>query len=393
MKKHLALIALIGLALVQARALEYGGIIDNDTTVRITGNQWTSPNLRDNLTVTANLRQPFNNQGTVYIAAEGFFRYGLGITFGQDPLLVTHGFTLDLSLLKIGASFKLNNNQSIVLNVGRFIASDETGLVLNQTIDGLWFQFNSSRAVFQAMAAYTGLLNAKTTSMLMASGSAWAPSDSQPLYILAAPYIIGNLKAEFPYLFANQTLTIEALALFGVGIAQTDGNRMYATLALTGPLAQKLFYTLSSTLCIHNFDFTTLSNLSRLEFSFYPLAEKMKLSFGATYASGTIPSVFTPFAAITAQPSVSLAGFRYTGILKGGLHFTFKPNKVLLLTANTDVLFDCRSDFAFNGVQLEGDLRYQMFSDVAFGLNIKSYFAMEEARNALSATLKATISF
>ena len=129
MKKHLALIALISLALVQASALEYGGIIDNDTTVRITGNQWSSPNLRDNLTVTANLRQPFNNQGTVYIAAEGFFRYGLGITFGQDPLLVTHGFTLDLSLLKIGASFKLNNNQSIVLNGGRFIASDETGLV------------------------------------------------------------------------------------------------------------------------------------------------------------------------------------------------------------------------------------------------------------------------
>jgi hypothetical protein len=64
-----------------------------------------------------------------------------------------------------------------------------------------------------------------------------------------------------------------------------------------------------------------------------------------------------------------------------------------LLAANADALFDCRSDFAFNGVQLEGDLRYQMFSDVAFGLNIKSYFAMEEARNALSATLKANISF
>ncbi|MBQ5492167.1 MAG: hypothetical protein IIT68_08975 [Treponema sp.] len=391
MKRHIALIALVSIALTQAAAFEYGGIIDNNITGRVTANNWIDPRLSDTATVTVNMRQPFNKDGTVYIAAEGFFRYDLGVTL--IPLTFAHNFTTDLSLFKVGANIRLNNNKSLSFSVGRFWAADDTGLIFNQTLDGLWFQFNASRAVIQVAGGYTGLLNAKTTSMLTSTGTNWSFDRSQPFYILAAPYIIGNAKVEFPYLFANQTLTVEALGAFGIDIAQTDGNRMYATLALNGPLAPVLFYELSSTVSVHDFDFSALSNLSRLEFTVYPHGNSMKLKFGATYASGTIPDVFSPFAAITAQPAVSLAGKGYSGILKTGLSFSVKANNKFLLVLGGDALFDCKTDFAFSGVQAAMDMRFQFFSDLALDLDAKSYFAMEEAKNATSVSLKLTISF
>lgn len=392
MKRHAALIALVSLALAQAAAFEYGGIIDNSTTFRVNANKWDSPRLSDTANVTVNLRQPFNKDGTAYIAAEGFFRYNLGVSFGQQTN-TTHRFIADLSLLKLGASFKLDNNKSVVLSAGRFLAADNTGIVFNQTIDGVWCQFNASRAVIQATAGYTGLLNAKTNAMLTSSGATWSSNSSQQFYVLAAPYIIANAKAEFPYLFANQTIAIEAFAAFGAGIAQSDGNRMYATLSLNGPLAPTLFYTLSSTFSVHNFDFSALSNLSRLELTFYPYGNAIKLNFDAVYASGTGSGGISKFAAITAQPAVSLAGTGYSGIFKTGLNCSYKQNNSLWYTLGTDVLFDCRSDFAFSGVQIAAGMKYQMFSDLAFNLDAKTYFANAESKNATSISLKATISF
>ena len=389
MKKLLAALTAVLLCSGFAFGIEYGGMLDNTATFKESANKWDKMRINDATTLSANLRQSFNDDGTFYFATEGFIRYNFATSLGSSDM--QHQFIADLSLLKIGASIKMGSSSSLILSVGRFLTTDATQIVFAQPLDGIQAQFRLSRVNIQAMAGYTGLLNKKTTALMNAEGTIYGSDSSKILYELSAPYVVAEAAISLPYILFNQTVALEVMGAFGIGDEAQFGNRMYASLILNGPLAKSLFYRLSTT--FETTDFSTLANATNFMLAFYPNFKSTQLALSATYASADNEGGLSKFTGITALGAVQGATvLSYSSIFKAGLSGSIKPVNNLLLGLGVDAVFNS-GDFSYSGLQISGNAKYQLFSDIGFVLNASTYIAQEVAKSATTITLKATISF
>ena len=396
--KYTLLSLLLASSVTAASAVDFGGMITNDT--KFSGTDFGKLLLEQKNAATAWIRIPFNNEGTTYFTAEGMYQFvQKDIKIGDvSPSPDTrYAGIADLSLFKFATTWKTGSNK-ISLSAGRFHSMDLSGLVFSQTADSLLISFDLNRVTFAVYGAYTGLLNARTVKMLTTTDFVehdGKGSLAMDHYQLAQKYVVASATLSFPNLFAGQTLSLQGLGTFKV---EGDSyNRIYAELSLGGPLVSTLYYNLHTTFGfakIKDDDFKT-GNLSKAFLTYYAPVKNITFSAGAVYASGDNGGLKS-FTGFTSQTATNASGGRteYTGIIKASAAFSIKPLQNILLGASCDAIFDANESPKYEGFQYGLNANWQVVSDFLLAATMYQYFDKnDDNRNKNCIQLKAALSF
>ena len=384
--------ALLAGATTLASAADFGALVTNDST--FTGNKASELELDQKNTASAWLRIPFNNAGTTYFTVEGLYQFErtpINISKDDDVGDAENQPLFDVDLAKFAASAGAGAG-TFSLALGRFSTSDLTGIIYNQNADGALLSFESPVFALSLYGAYTGLLNARAVSML----DDITEEDTEKLYQLATKYAIGSATLSLPHFAAGQTLSAQFLGTFR--LEDEDFNRMYATLALNGPLSTRLFYTLSSTLGISSYadEDKEYSNLSKASLTLYTGVKGITFTANGVYASGE-QGPFKSFTGFTSQTAVKALSDRteYTGLIKGGLGMSIKPFASVLLSGGCEaILTALDTSIEYEGFQYQAALGWQVVSDVSLSASIYQYYDKENSeRDKTGINLYAAISF
>lgn len=389
LRKIILSIFLIILLTTSIFSIDFGGTIVNSSG--ITG-EFDNLGLDQNDKATLWLKIPFDESQNTYLAAEGSY------TFTYDGTIEQKTNQIDLGMFKIGMLIPLSSSSKFRFDFGRVSGSDISGLVYSQYSDGLQFSLTSTNFSMSAIASYTGLLNAHTSTYY---GFDYT-YDSEIVYPLAPKFVISGLTFSFPALFANQTLNAEAYGFWDIDDQNDfDYNRIYGTLGLNGGISGNLYYVLTSTFgySFGNEAVEGLSNLTKLELSMYPTFLSSSFTVSAVYASGNSEDglkAFIPFNKITADTSGNKV---YSGLFKTGLTATLQPNKKFLLSAGADFLCNIQPDadesFAADGLQWTFNARWQIFSDLQLSLSTGQYVPVADSVSPddFFANIRLVISF
>lgn len=330
---------------------------------------------------------------TMYLAAEFDVRFRTTNPNLDNSDNLENVFIPDVKLLRLFKKFGSVSN-TVVLNAGRLNYSDITGTVLTQPADGFNLSLSARRVKAKLYANYTGLLNAQNVTILNKNDSTYK-LDTKKSWYFAAPYTNAGCSFEFPYLFANQTLSAEFLASFGTpGIESgTDGyNRLWGTLGLNGFLLKNLCYVFTTTFGSELED--GVSNLTKLSFTYLPKFKNMAVSVFGHYASGEQMGL-KPFKGFTKATAVAAPGDpEYSGITKTGASISIKPIKSIFTSLNASAVFSCPKDeFEYKGFEAGLTGIFQVFSDLNINGNFTQFVAKENNESKATFTLAASLAF
>ena len=332
------------------------------------------------------LKFPLNKTYTSFFACEGFYDFSIKSAEEQEIII---GNTLDIPLFKFSFNLNLGNTKS-TLNLGRFVVTDTTGFVLNQTIDGIFARFISTKTDFSLFAGYTGLLNALNSRYFecpyITEGN---------LYALSPSYFITSASAKFN---AFNTQFINAEFVASVDFNKLDYHKMYATLSLNGAISHRLYYILQSTfgmsLKSDGTENLQIANLSKIDITSYFDFLTSSLTLHGVYASSVSES-FGAFKPIT-QIESSLTGQSYSSLIKTGLLYTLKPISSLYVSLSSDGLCSFNSDSAlvFEGIQWALESKWQIVSDIYLSVAGQQFISfLEEKQNQFIVGLKLGFTF
>ena len=384
-------------------ALDFGGLLTNNSSLKNRGNKDFKLDQKNSASFW--LRAPFDMSGEIYFASEVIY------DFESDSDAEQRTNALDFNLFELAFSKNMDSSK-IGLNMGRFYFSDFTGIIFTQNSDGLRFSFQNDWLNISVYGSYTGLLNAQNVDIVttapklfVADGKTpWEENrnlcfkvDNDKIYDFAEKYAVADFSLSFPYLFANQTVSLEFLGTFR--LENDSFNRMYATFALDGPIYQTLFYNVSSTVGFVEYDGETeISNLSKIGFEYF----FKKLSFGlnALYSSGEQGGL-SSFEGFTKNTSTySARDFLYSGIVKAGANLSYKPFDVLVLNLASDVIFNAVSGDKNDGIEYFGfqysvDALWQIKSDFQIGFTASQFMDKDNLDDVkkTSFSLKAALAF
>ncbi len=376
----------------QLFALDFSVLAESNSNFKFYENEYSSPVLKEQESLTASLRLPFNNEGNVYFVTEGFFQYTLNADINSDNSNSSDEFLADLTLFKF-SSFTKKDNFDILFSAGRFFYSDLTGIVFAQENDGAFFQINNRNFTAGIYAGYTGLLNEKNVTVLDKNNSGYSLKPDSDFYSFAAPYLTGSVFFKLPYFYKSHSFAAEVSAVKGTeGPADfsPDDSRFYGTVALDGSFTPELFYIISTTFSVN--ENCSLGNLTSAELSLF----KGKASFTASgvFASGNKGSLsaFNGFTSSTAVYSAS--EMQYSSLIKGGLSLSYKLLDNLVLLASGDGVFDFGDETGFSGVQAGASCYFQLLSDVAISLDGTTFVSNKSSdENLTSVTFKVALAF
>lgn len=355
-------------------AFDYGAVISNDTTFK--SDDQDKNKLKQYDIVSLWLKTPVGKDVNNYIAAEGMYK------FKYLQTTKTTGNYLDLNLLKF-AYLKSFENGTFNLSLGRFAVADSTGLIFAQNADGVFASYEALGLNVSLYSAYTGLLNGNIVEMN--NSPDFEGVDETKVYSLADKNVVAMLTVSAKNLFANQTLTSQALASFSV--EGNTYNRIYGTVGLSGPIVGKLLYDVKASYAFiaYNGEEAGTTPFVKAKLGYY--FDKGSVAANAVYAGKNFVSI-TNFVALN---SVVEPG--YSDMLKVGLSGTYKPESNLLMTAFADLAFDGQDNYAVKGFQYGISTEYQIWSDFCIGLNWVQYFDINKTDfNCDGLSIKAKIS-
>ena len=370
---------------------------------------------------------PFIEDGSFGIAGQGSLKYSREKSYDDHPNL---SLVADIDLLRYYYN-SIDANGSFVISAGRFNVADKTSTIINQKIDGMYVGYNGSHVQFGAYAGYTGLLNSKTTLMINSSGkNYWRALSSNSLYNIyrarmkddrntslyvseigeqlftwADPYVVSSANLTFPYLFANQTPYIEAsvaVSTQGPSKIEDEFDRFYLTGGMYGPfIFSDLVYNISTTFSTCGDEdtsksaFNGLSNLSKLNITYFTNFHSFAISGALTYASGD-NGIYSPFYGFTSTP-ISYMRFspEHSSAVKYGLSVSFKPIKEFLVTLGADQVFSYQQTVVdYMGWQCYTDIKLQCTSDFQFQIKAYRFLAKDDPYyDNTGATVTAVLSF
>lgn len=383
MKKSILSIVLSLFIILPVASYEWGGVVTENAKVN-TGDfskiYSYSGRQSNGLSLWANF--PFNKLSTCYLSTQVSYKYNYDIS------LIGSGINhiADLDLLKFNAMIPVGSN-GLTISAGRFKVLDETAKIFSQNCDGLNLIFATPFVNTTVYAGYTGLLNKYNTTILTKEGFS-SQSDNQ-VYALTGAYVPLLLYIDFPSLFLNQSLGLQASAFFDLGTEAY--NRYYGTLSLKGPISGPCFYSLCT--CFSSANFENISNYSSFSLSFFFNSVALKLQ--AEYASGK-HAIFTPFRGFTSQVSCnSLASPEYTGALIPSLDFTFYKGSLYFDLLGKLVLGIPEESVNVNGVDFTLTTVVNIFSDMQFNTILAGYYDIlnNNAESNYSLSLNLVISF
>lgn len=385
MKKIISKLVLICSLISCAFAVEWGGLfslkanpvinIDNPMTVDSISFQgigdaylWMNSALNKDKTL-------FFNSEIQYEAS--LFQQG-EVTVGAQ--------LIDIDLFKLSGTFEFENNSTFDFSFGRYQVMDSTGVVFSQESDGLFASYALPTVVISGYVGYTGLLNTLKVSMLDGTGT---PESSDAIfYKLAHPYLPTNVTLEFPVLFGNQSLSLQANAFIDF---KDSYNRYYANLVMTGPVTNTTYYKLSSSFGSANFD--DLMNYTSFSLLMFPMSN-ISVTLGGEYASGD-QLIFSPFRGFSSRVAYgSNTSPQTTAILIPNASFAWSMGSSIY-TGLTGKFIMAGDAFEKTAAELATDLVYNLFSDLQLGLNIDWYvpFGISDENQKFSATLNVGVTF
>ena len=238
----IALILIVGASVVPA--WDFGGYLDNTTGLE---------------------NSPVGSGGPVDLVQQTTVAGWLYDRFGSWTLDVQGSYTFtpvvpvlaDLDRLVLEGIFpaELGGARSFGVKVGRFMAADVTGYVLNHRLDGLSLSVGRAASTFSAGVGTTALIQKPTSAVVMSRLDVLSLSDGAVLF--GPPRLIATFKYQARSLFAGQDLTIGALVQEDLRAAATltpeletdfdpaGGGALdtqYVSLLLSGGLIPGLFH-------------------------------------------------------------------------------------------------------------------------------------------------------
>lgn len=377
-KKITSIILTLNFLMLPIFSLEWGGIIKNNTELTFPEKELTVKQSND-LYLWAS--SPLGKDSGFYFTGEGFYKFSYAES--QPKAIINHIF--DLDLLKINGDINLSGN-TLSLSLGRFFTNDITGVILNQLIDGIQANFSFPLLNLSLTAGYTGLLNSHTTTMLDSYGETEVPLTNG--YSLAYKYIPVSLTVVFPVIFGNQSFGLETLACIDVN--NNDSSKYYGSLYFLGPIANTVFYKISTTIQTVNFE--NIMNYSALNIFFSP-SDFLTLGLGAEYASGA-NSTFSNFTTITSKIAYNSIFYpELRGVLIPKISCSFSIEE-LYTEVYAKYIFDATDSISSKGLEIATIATYNIFYDLQLGIDFNAFFDIKtKTDNNICLSIKASLAF
>lgn len=342
-------------------AFEWGGLITDDTGFSIpdyTLNQSNGISLWFNTPI----GEDFSFSG------EALYKYNFNKPKDIDGTL---SHLVDVPLLKFSGEIETSGG-SLELNAGRFNYVDKTSAVYSNTCDGVSVDYTLPLVKFGAFAGYTGLVNSLTS---------YLPSlNNNKFYNMAYAYAPVSAYVEFPALLGNQSFGVQGLVMLDLGSIKK--NSYFANITLSGPVTNRIYYSLVSSL--GSVDFDSLMLYSAFSLIAFP-ADGIFINAGAEFGSAEGQGGFSSFASLA-----SSAG----GKIVPKLGFTFATNKISFdLSGRYNLAYD-GSGYKGAGIDASAGIIYNIFSDFQVGLNFKaSLDPSDSAKNTYAGSLNVALAF
>jgi len=405
-------------------ALDWGGTLDNSTTVAYAGSaQWLQ---EDKLALW--LYTPIGSSMEFTIQGSYTFSY-------EQPDLIEH--ILDVDLLQLQGAFPLGQTQSsqLTFRAGRFKSSDMTTLILNDNIDGIELVWMTGVANTIMSVGYTGLQWERVSTIGITS------MDNTDSDNLAPPRLVGSLQAQFPELFLRQDLSAalmfqQDLRPEGADFSTTgDGGKLssqYLGLGIDGPIVASLYHSTFAYLGTGS----SPSDLSGIPeyapiisfltgFTLHYFIEEIfasKVELGLLFASGdedfdVVPNGYyegnttdraTVFVPISRQQLAVAFSPRLGNLVVLDAGYSLKPTQnlqtslkgILFFRPTSGPIMDARtssSDSKYLGTELDGIVKFRPFSDLgaslAFGLFLPMGGAFTDQDLLFKGQLEISFSF
>ena len=243
-------------------AFEWGGLITNDTGAIIaTTPAASSTTISQSNGVSIWFNNPIGEDFA--LSGEVLYKYNLKIPTQGNSTFIN---IVDLPLFKFSGETQAGSG-ILGVNAGRFAYVDNAGAIVSGTIDGAAIDYSVSIVKIGLFGGYSGLLNTlNNTSLARADVTKEAN-----LYDFAYQYAPLGLSVELPYLFGNQSLGIQAYTILDCGKNDPKQNLTYASLALSGPITNIIYYSLASSLGF--IDFKDLMNFTEFSLLVFPTQE------------------------------------------------------------------------------------------------------------------------
>lgn len=375
---------------VSAFAVETGFILGDSTAGKVDKSNNNKLNLEQSEFLKGNIRVPLTEDGLSFISAEGTVKHKLVRNFGADT--TDNSIILDVDLFKLSTVKKFDYSHSLEFSAGRFYIADASGAVFTQTCDGAFAKYASPKLEVSVYGGYTGLLNQKNISIKDTNATVYSGA-GKDIYDFNSAYIVGSATVSAPFLFANQSVILEGLAVIGSegpADVEKDKNRFYGTFCLNGPLSNSVFY--SATATVESVDSNGIGLLGQLSVNSFFDWKNAALSFNAMYASGVSGSN-EMFVGVTQQTICNSSEEPdLAGIVKFGISASALPVNNILCSCGADVVMkDNGTKVEYYGLQFVGGVNYQLYSDVSFGLNGSAFVGNDENTNRFQISLNAAI--
>ena len=327
------------------------------------------------------------------IGSKLYFGTDASYEFRYDQKGDTVKHIVDINLFKLGGTFHPNQKDTFEFGAGRFSVNDATGIIFNQTSDGIYAKYSWPVCSVSLYGGTTRLLNSHDVVVLRRfSDTTVKPEHASFVYVMGPSYIPLGLSLYFPSVFLNQDITLEQWGF--IDYSGDSYNRFYTTLMFSGPVLNNMFYAASTTLSIVNT--ASFSNLSKLTLAFYP-AEKASIGFSGVYASGDHGAI-SPFRGFTSQTAVlasETAGFNteYESKLKAEISGTYTFLSRVYVGASAAFVFACPNTFSYNGFQWRIDAIWNIFHDLQLSSALYQYIGKNGGNDKLSLSVSGAFVF
>ena len=371
MKRIIASVLFVAMVATGVSAIEYGGLLDSNSSFeKIAENDFA---FSQKLDASAYMRIPFTKDGRAALSTEFAYRF----QYTAEDM----NHFLNLPLLKVSYRGGVGNGYMDIA-AGRFTMSDNTRKIFNQTSDGLFGSFATDVFVASMYFGYTGLVNRYFVSMVETDIDAYSGFESD-FYTSSLPYMVVGANVGLNNLFLNQNMGIGFWGF--VGIQNMKSNKMYGTISFDGPIVGNLFHSTEGVVAglIQN-DTSEVAGLFSSTLSYYLDWKGLAVHAGATYASEKFETVTATSGMVRSEP--------WTNVLLPSLSVSMLPVSNLYVAVETNFPLAAK-DMEYQGAGLVGSVQYQLFSDVALGVNVSQFFAKMEENNYTKISLRAAISF
>ncbi|SIQ89898.1 hypothetical protein SAMN05920897_11783 [Alkalispirochaeta americana] len=286
----------------------------------------------------------------------------------------------------------LGETSMVRATAGRFHLRDTTGLVLSHVADGLQLRVSYPFARLRLAGGYTGLLLNPVSDIRMTETDLTESDDDDTFFGPAR--LLGVAEITFSDLPRRQSLSAAVTAQKDLRDADDDEttfDSLYATIALSGPLAGNLYHSLSGTVMAGSAeaDSTTKSSLgflaeARLRYYREALAGS-RLGANFTWASGDEGGA-DRFVPITRGTAGTILDLPLEDILRGEIFYSFRPFPGIQPSLTVGWFFlasderpqtpevDTDSDGRFLGTEVVGRLVARPVSDLGIQLTGGAFF-------------------